>query len=136
MPVFHSRSNRVKRETQIDRLPVLAGSGTTRGKSIHLPKRKWGTETSSIAGIEKSLEVPLRKQLAELPGKPVVVDWGCGSGRAVSQIAEQVPKANCYGFSSDSYFAWNKAVEKIKTQSLFRHQKQIFSVTLKTTLLI
>ena len=42
------------------------------------------------------------------PGKspPVILDWGCGRGTALTEIAKLFPESRCYGFSAEFYDDW------------------------------
>ena len=72
----------------------------------------WPVEFSGIHAVEASMDFPIREfiknKYAAGNNKPVVVDWGCGSGCAIQQIARQIPKAKCIGFSEKRYLEWNK----------------------------
>jgi len=85
-----------------------------RGKRKFIKRRSWGSEGVLIEDTEFVLGVPLQKQVANRckTGNPVVVEWGCGRGHSIADLARNNPRAKLYGFSKESYREWNKLLNK------------------------
>jgi ubiquinone/menaquinone biosynthesis C-methylase UbiE len=83
---------------------------------------RWAIENSSLRKVEKGIGFSLEKDIARrtraYPGRPiVVVDWGCGKGRAATTIAKKFGKRIAvYGFSDIAYMEWlgNKSVKFVQ----------------------
>ncbi len=67
----------------------------------------WNFESTSLARISEILHVDLVGTVRALQ-KPVVVDWGCGYGDAVRELAKDCPHARCFGFSKENYEPWRQ----------------------------
>lgn len=90
-------------------------------------RRGWKTGNTSLAGVNQFLSpaigMPLQEwiiQRANKTGrKAIVLDWGCGPGRAISELARETKgRSICIGYSEDSYATWarNKFVSFIQEE--------------------
>lgn len=69
----------------------------------------WGAIDRKIKVIEASVSYPIMKMVQRMirdGEKPVIVDWGCGKGTAISELARKNPKAKFYGVSDQFYPNW------------------------------
>jgi SAM-dependent methyltransferase len=99
-------------------------------KDLHVVERRWGSckrsyrredkwvnVSTGLAEIEKVLDFPLGdeiKKIAASKGRAVVLDWGCGTGKAGTEIAQRFGgKVSVYGCSDVAYKEWAKN-EKVK----------------------
>lgn len=76
----------------------------------------WSIEKSRIGRVEKTLKVRIREDIAGRIARgerPVVLDWGCGTGRAIVNLAKTFPQIHAYGFSDLSYGHW-KGTQSVK----------------------
>ena len=88
------------------------------GKQRYRKRKKWNLEGtsfnwvaeigfprifSSLLGERNFIEMRFREKSRPL----VVIDWGCGNGRAIKELAEKYKgKVYAYGYSGDSYTEW------------------------------
>jgi len=103
---------KARKESFVDRGEVWYDR-TSRGMSALKGRGQnnelWLSERNNIKDIESRLAFPLRRFLDKTfkQDKPfVLVDWGCGIGNAISNLAAKFPKAETYGFSMHSYKEW------------------------------
>jgi len=76
----------------------------------------WSVHKSRITRIEKTLKFGVQREIAGRIAKgerPVVLDWGCGTGRAIVNLASRFPQISAIGFSDISYGQW-KGTNKAK----------------------
>ncbi len=118
MPVFgKGRAGKRVVEREILRIREISGSGSTRR---YLPQEKYGATTTSLNEIrqlfhllfspKKPFSIPRQLKIRQRP--LVVVDWGCGTGRAISSLAIKFKEnVHAYGFSKDSYKEWEDVRE-------------------------
>ncbi len=66
------------------------------------------TYATLVKDMEFSPRAFIRRRAAQTEKPAVVVDWGCGSGRAIQTIAREGKLVKCYGYSKDSYLEWNQ----------------------------
>src|SRR3989344_241833 len=88
------------------------GRRVEKGRRKHTggrPLEEWCVTNTPIILIEMFAKYDIRKHIKTIAKKrrPMVVDWGCGIGNAIAEIAAEIPKTRCYGFSADSYTEWN-----------------------------
>ena len=76
-------------------------------------KAAYRYEHSHLSEVEKKLGFPLKKRIAAMIRfapkgyKPVVVDWGCGGGKAAISLGNRFGEsARIYGFSHLAYRTW------------------------------
>ena len=134
MPIFGK--GRAGRETKIFLEKKVYRQA---GKRRYRKRKKWKMEGtsfnwvaeigfprifSSFLGERNFIEMRFREK-----GRPLVVlDWGCGNGRAIKGLAEKYKgKVYAYGYSGDSYKEWkgNQKVKFIHTtkEDLLRYLK-------------
>ncbi|MBN2127091.1 MAG: hypothetical protein JW703_01720 [Candidatus Diapherotrites archaeon] len=73
-------------------------------------------DNSSLRSVTFGVRFPLRKYARELVQsskgrKPVILDWGCGNGKAISQLTSDPlikGKALCFGYGNMWYPQWNE----------------------------
>jgi SAM-dependent methyltransferase len=74
---------------------------------------KWGFVSS---GLGPDYMIPVEDTIdgiiASGVKKPLVIDWGCGTGRTITQVAERKPQAECIGYS-DEYYPQFKDSDKV-----------------------
>jgi SAM-dependent methyltransferase len=91
------------------------------GEIIHHIKRRYTNygsyeyERTPLISIQKILGIDLEKAIQEkchLPQgltKPVIVDWGCGAGTSITELAKKFhDKAHFYGFGDVFYEDWRR----------------------------
>ncbi|VVB75498.1 Uncharacterised protein [uncultured archaeon] len=83
-------------------------------RQVQKVRRRGWMEYSSVEKIEGELHFPLKNKIKSLisgVGKkgrtPVVVDWGCGAGVALEELASSCKQAKFYGFSNQAYPSWD-----------------------------
>ena len=69
-------------------------------------KVNWPIADSNLAWVQNRLNLDLIKLVKASHQKPVVVDWGCGKGIAITELAEKIRQAQCFGFSKEFYEDW------------------------------
>lgn len=91
------------------------------GKRKLAPETKgWGDECTPLDLIDRKMRIiPLIKRALSNSPKPVIVDWGCGRGNAITEIAQSFPRTECYGYSNEFYRDWqgNDSVKFIHAPS-------------------
>lgn len=90
----------------------------------------WLFNSARLSTVERHVGFKIGEHVQELSRQiqsPVIVDWGCGDGRSISEISKLAPSARCYGFSNQYYAKWkkNEAVKFIHadTGDFFRYFK-------------
>jgi len=101
MPIY--RKGRLPKRIPDERALIKPGVG--RKRIIGKRGIRYGNENTSIEEIESALGYNIRRKIAR-DRKPIVVDWGCGKGRSIAEIAQQFRNARCYGFSNQFYRSW------------------------------
>ena len=89
------------------------------GKRVFIEGGPWGSVSADIGVVERScgpIRDAIRERIEAGENSPVVVDWGCGNGTALTQIAREIPAAKCYGLSDQFFDAW-----KENTHATFIH---------------
>jgi ubiquinone/menaquinone biosynthesis C-methylase UbiE len=74
-------------------------------------KINWSITDSNLDKISFTLKIDLKKTVEKIIRKnpsPVIVDWGCGTAKAIEEIALLEPKIKAYGFSNVFYESWEK----------------------------
>ncbi|MDO8427619.1 MAG: class I SAM-dependent methyltransferase [Candidatus Diapherotrites archaeon] len=69
----------------------------------------WEFSHGSLSDVIKHLNYPIQEHIEHLLKRrknPVIVDWGCGAGTAITTLAQQFPKARCYGFGDQRHPEW------------------------------
>ncbi|MDO8428025.1 MAG: class I SAM-dependent methyltransferase [Candidatus Diapherotrites archaeon] len=84
--------------------------------------RQWSLVSSSLARISQTFGFDLVKAIrvrVQKSEKPVIVDYGCGKGTAITELAQAFPNARCFGFSEEFYDEWkeNRNVEFVHESS-------------------
>jgi hypothetical protein len=81
---------------------------------IHAHASHWAMHNSDLAVVEEGLAFPLRVYVQQLVARsnsmPVILEWGCGEGNAVRDLAadEQIKgKALIFGYSDEWFRCWN-----------------------------
>ncbi len=73
--------------------------------------RKWTERNNTYSTIVQKMgfsPIAFARRRTKETGKPVVIlDWGCGNGRAIQRIAGEGNYVKCYGYGKDSYPEWN-----------------------------
>jgi len=91
------------------------------GKRRVIDRRLFPIIDSSLLFIDSFIPVSLtlRKMIEEGIQDPLVVDWGCGEGIALEQLATEFDNARCYGYSHTFYGNWgdSKRVKYIHAPS-------------------
>jgi trans-aconitate methyltransferase len=114
MPVFGKGRKRRERteflETEVYRAPAESKHFSRR---LYRAREKWNFEETSYKTIEKKFfrifEKPsfIETRFAQAKSPVAIVDWGCGNGRAISELAKKFgKKIAAYGFSKDSFKEW------------------------------
>lgn len=67
--------------------------------------KAYPVENSSINEVEQQTKFPIRKTARKKfkDKNFIVVDWGCGKGQAITDLASEFPNARAYGFSKHAY---------------------------------
>jgi SAM-dependent methyltransferase len=101
------------KKSMIDRRTVRSFMKRTVKKEREKP---WPTENASLKKVEKNLGYPLSKAVKKLAKNSTVVDFGCGEGQAIHELAKNNPHIKAYGFSKESYSKW---IEDKHTKYIF-----------------
>lgn len=105
MPVYRNRNGR--------RLLVLSRARRIDGKNrVRVASHgAYRMLDSSLRQVESAMGISLHDLVhaRAVDGvKPVVVDWGCGSGRAIEELGLATKGvARCLGVSDESFVEWN-----------------------------
>lgn len=120
MPIFRKRNKLHERaEPQKEFLEKEVRETYNNGKKIkeYAERQHWIVERSPLDTI--TFTIPwldsFIKKTFKKKGKPVVVlDWGCGNGNAINELAEKCGEmVHAYGYSKDSYKEWVNS-DKVK----------------------
>lgn len=109
MPIYgKGRTTRARKSYPVDIMLITRGQG---GKRRLVGTCGWDVHRSTIAEIEKTSGYPIRKELWKKfnkTGKPLsVLDWGCGNGRAATELAKEFGSAlRVYGCGDEFYKEW------------------------------
>lgn len=102
--------------------PAL-GQRITVDASLHGPKRRirkhyqparnWTVNNTPYSTLVKEFgfsPLSFARKRTQTTGKPaVILDWGCGNGRAIRELsAKSGNMARCYGYGKDSFPEWNR----------------------------
>ncbi len=118
MPVFgKGRVGRaVKKNADSDPFETQLTRGE-RSKRKYSKRFGYGIRDSTLSEVEREFWYSLRRLIMKThirTKQPVVVlDWGCGTGRAITELAQIFPFVKAYGISQDSYTQWKKN-DKVK----------------------
>lgn len=115
MPVYgKGRTGKKNSATglKIIRLPI---KGKKIKKRVFKRRSKWTEINNPLREINKTMGINLiietKNLFKQKKRKVVVVDWGCGTGKAITELAAKCQKeANCYGFAQDSYREWKESL--------------------------
>ncbi len=114
MPVFgrgrYNRGIRVNKETELNRYNPKVKS--------YRERHPWHKNRSTLNQVETFLGFSISdfiSKRSKLLRRPIVVlDWGCGNGRALRDIARKFKQnVKLYGFSKDSFSDWNRSKNQI-----------------------
>ena len=118
MPVFgKGRLGKRVVKRQILRISELSGRRSTRR---YLPQEKYRVVATPLREIRQLFHLlfspkkpfSIQRQLKMRQRPLVVVDWGCGTGRAISSLAIKFKEnVHAFGFSKDSYKEWEEVRE-------------------------
>lgn len=114
MPVYKKGKRKVVEQRKIIREKQKRNK--QQSKRVLIDDPGWAIRRTPLKHIERRLKFPISNYVRDIckrAGNPIVIDWGCGEGVAINEIARKFPKAGCYGFSDVSYKNWNK-VKKVK----------------------
>lgn len=83
------------------------------GRKTFFPAEKWPNETTRLSEVERRLGIDTESWIARRHAltkrKVRVLDWGCGKGTAITQIAmNNRSTVDAYGYSFERYPAWKK----------------------------
>lgn len=83
------------------------------GRKTFFPYEKWPDESTRLSDVEKRLGIDTESWIArrrQLTKRKVrVLDWGCGKGTAITQIAmNNRSTVDAYGYSFERYPSWKK----------------------------
>lgn len=83
------------------------------GRKTFFPFEKWPNEKTRLSEVERRLGIDTESWIARrhaLTRKKIrVLDWGCGKGTAITQIAMNNRSiVDAYGYSFERYPAWEK----------------------------
>ncbi|MFH1234211.1 MAG: methyltransferase domain-containing protein [Candidatus Diapherotrites archaeon] len=112
MPVFRKGRISAAKAKLLRKEVVRAG-----GKRVYRKRKKWPIKDTPFKKIKQQFPLvfcPLGErgtfidERVRETGRPaIVVDWGCGKGRAAGELAKEYgDKARVYGYSKDSYPEW------------------------------
>ncbi len=101
------------------------------GRKFLRERRRYPVDNSSLNSYSVRFNLNINnwiKKRFNKTKKPVfVLDWGCGKGNALTELAKTNKNVKCYGFARDSHNEWrnNSHVKFIQNdaESLFRYFK-------------
>ncbi len=78
----------------------------------YYPARDWTVNNTPYPTLVKEFgfsPIAFARKRTHATGKPaVILDWGCGNGRAIREISAKGGNiVRCYGYGKDSYSEWN-----------------------------
>lgn len=108
MPVYGKNPPRKKKPGRILESNIRVMK--LRGKRFYFKDFKWPNENTKLAEVEKNLMFGLRRDIAKRiksGQKPNVLEWGCGTGRAIGWLGRRYNgRINAYGYSDMVYKGW------------------------------
>lgn len=83
------------------------------GRKTFFPYEKWPNETTRLSDVERRLGIDTESWIARRHAltrrKVRVLDWGCGKGTAITQLAmNNRSMVDAFGYSFERYPAWKK----------------------------
>ena len=114
MPVFGKERERRARGRFLEKEVLRNEAGTTHfAKRVYAPRKKYFSERSPVKHVERMLGFPIRlwinQKVEQLKRRPVILDWGCGSGETIKQISAQFgSQVKTYGYAKDSHKDWKE----------------------------
>jgi len=93
-----------------------------KGKRVIVKEERWGITATPLRDIYMDFTCNIKgkkvfdfkeeiKKISEKVKNPVIVDWGCGKGTAITELAYNFKNAKCYGFSKEYYAKWEDNIE-------------------------
>ncbi len=119
MPVYRGGKGAMKLPKEKRRL-LRKEVSRVGGRRVYSRRQNWAVKNTPLKEIKNFFPYifsPVRKRASFIEGrfrekgKPVVVlDWGCGKGRAAGELKKELGETvQVYGFSKDSYPEWRGA---------------------------
>jgi hypothetical protein len=79
------------------------------GRRVIAGGHRWKIINTPLSELHLPVVEAVQGRIAAGETEPVVVEWGCGDGTAIEELAERFPQARCYGYAREHYKKWDNS---------------------------